>query len=391
MRKLTQFNEAIKANKINVKENAVNYLSVEDLKKYLKVANNFLSDETKDIINYLIVNNKDYISELSADNEENALAGFYNAGEPKKENLKELWKKIETVYKSGRILEIPVLQTKEEFDSIIDYKVPADKVILDLDSEAGKTDIIKRYEPLVHKIVRQFYGKSTLEYDDLKSAANMGLIYAMKGYGKRSDKTKAEDKKIMQYTFGQYAAQIIHHWILGEIRTTAHTVRVPISAQNAEKKETGKISKNKSISGDKKVGINNSDDGNKTVFDFIDAQEYADTDLDKQDLDKLWKEIYDAIIDKFGQKVFDIWCSFYGVNDYKQLQNKELASKYNVSNSSITYYCMKVNNFIQNDKTVFAKLKDVYELTKECLNDMDRHTRDENDEYCLNSSAQIYD
>ena len=35
MRKLTQFNEAIKANKINVKENAVNYLSVEDLKKYL--------------------------------------------------------------------------------------------------------------------------------------------------------------------------------------------------------------------------------------------------------------------------------------------------------------------------------------------------------------------
>ena len=52
---------------------------------------------------------------------------------------------------------------------------------------------------------------------------------------------------------------------------------------------------------------------------------------------------------------------------------------------------MKVNNFIQNDKTVFAKLKDVYELTKECLNDMDRHTRDENDEYCLNSSAQIYD
>ena len=42
-------------------------------------------------------------------------------------------------------------------------------------------DIIKRYEPLVHKIVRQFYGKSTLEYDDLKSAANMGL-FLMKYY-----------------------------------------------------------------------------------------------------------------------------------------------------------------------------------------------------------------
>ena len=111
MKKLTQFNKAIKANKINVQDNTVNYLSVNDLKKYLQVANNFLSEETKDIINYLIVNNKDYIAELSTDNEENALAGFYNAGEPKKENLKELWKKIETVLKSGRILEIPVLQT----------------------------------------------------------------------------------------------------------------------------------------------------------------------------------------------------------------------------------------------------------------------------------------
>ena len=48
--------------------------------KYLKNANACLSEEAKEIINWLKVNNKTYISELSTDDDENAIVGFYNKG-----------------------------------------------------------------------------------------------------------------------------------------------------------------------------------------------------------------------------------------------------------------------------------------------------------------------
>ena len=80
--------------KLKVQSDSINYISVEDLKKYLEIADKFISDETKEIINYLIVNNKTYLSELATDDEENALVGFYNAGEPKTPELKELYKSL---------------------------------------------------------------------------------------------------------------------------------------------------------------------------------------------------------------------------------------------------------------------------------------------------------
>ena len=95
---------------------------VKQLKKYLDVAGKFLSEETKEIVNWLIVNNDSYISDLSNDEDENALAGFYKAGVPKDEHLKELYKLIGTIVKSGRTLEIPVFQTKSQFESILNNR-----------------------------------------------------------------------------------------------------------------------------------------------------------------------------------------------------------------------------------------------------------------------------
>lgn len=362
-------------NKISVDENSINYISKDDLKKYLEVANNFISEETKEIVNYLIVNNDTYISDLSTDNDTNALAGFYNAGMPEKSNLKELWKCIDAVNKNGRLLEIPVFQTPAQFNSIISKKVLPDTIILDLKSEAGKNEVAKRYTPLVHKICRQFMGKSSLDYNELLSAGFESLVYAMNTYGKKKDQN-TDDKYVNggSQTFGQYAAYMIRFGLLGHIETNSRTVRVSKSAQAKEKRETGKIARSNSISGDKTMGIHNSEDGNKTLFDFIDSQEYADNDLDRQDLDKLWKEIYDKIKKEFGDKIFNIWCDFYGMNNHKRMQNKELAKKYNVSNSSITYYCVKVNSFIKKDKELFRMIQDVYELMKECRAEEEQKT-----------------
>ena len=67
----------------------------------------------------------------------------------------------------------------------------------------------------------------------------------------------------------------------------------------------------------------------------------------------------------------DIWYSFNGLNGHEKMKNKEIATKYGVVVSNITYYCYKINNFITKNKEIMNMLKEVYELMKECLNDQD--------------------
>lgn len=387
MKKFLLFESKSKLQTINVSPNSLNYISKEQLKKYLEIVDNYILDESKDIINYLIVNNNTYISDLSTDNEENALAGFYNNGMPKNPELKILYNKLTKVIEENRLLEIPVFQTKEQFEKIINNQCHIDQIVMDLQSEKSRNDIAKKYTPLVHKICKQYYGKSNFTYEDLLSVAFDGLTYAMNSYGGKKDKEKLKDIDVSKYStqsFLQWAAYIIRFSILDAIAHESRTVRIAKSQLNKERKETGQNSKSNTVSGDLKVGINNSEDGNKTLFDFIDSQEYSDSSLDQDDLDKVWGEIYERIKKEFGEKIFNIWCGFYGMNNHPKLKNKELAKKYDVSNSSITYYCTKVNTYIQKDKKTFKLLREVYALMQECLNDKERNTKTNYEIYHIN-------
>lgn len=367
MRTFAQIKESKENFKIVAQHDAVNYLSVEDLKKYLKLVDKFLSKDAKEIINYLIVNNTTYLQELDNNTDENALVGFYNAGKPSEKHLQELWTCINNLVKDDRVLEIPILQTQKQFNDIINKKTNADYVIYRLDTEEGRNKVVKKFEPLVHKICRQYHGKSTFTYDELVSAAYNGFIWAFDSYGKPQNDSEYIDDKAYNYTFLQWLAQMMRFSILDEMTSSSRTVRIPKNVLTDEKKKNGQIKKTNTISGDKTIGINNSDDGNKTLFDFIDSQEYTLSDVDRDDLDKLWQQVYDKVKQKFGEKILDIWCSFYGINNKPQLKNKELAKKYNLCNSSITYYCFKVNNFLKTDKSVKTLMGDIIELTQECL------------------------
>ena len=368
MKSLTQKKSENK--NFKVQSNSINYIDEEQLKKYLKVANNFIGEDTKELINWLIVNNKTYISDLSTDDDENALAGFYKNGEPGAENLKELYKLLQGIIKSGREMEIPVFQTKTQFENIINKKVPADTVILDLESEKGRAIVAKKYEPLIHKICHQWVGKINLPYDDLVGFAYEGLTYAMNNYGKKNKKSTATDEAVMSYTFGQFAAYCILNQIKGNGVYASHLVRISPSQQKKERQEKGHNTKNFSLSGDKVVGHSN--EGSKTLFDFIGSAENSSSDIDQEDLNKLLDEAYKILEKNFSEKTMEIWYSFYGVNGHKQLSNKELAKRYNVAGSNISYYCYKVNAFILKNKEILNKFKEIKELMNECINEIDR-------------------
>lgn len=354
--------------KFKIPENSINYINATDLKKYLDVANKFISDETKELVNWLIVNNDSYISDLSTDDDENALAGFYKAGVPEQENLKELYRLLGTIIKAGKTMEVPVFQTKEQFENIINKKIPADSVILDLESEAGRNAVVKKYEGLVHLLAKQWFGKINLSYKELLSVCYEGLTYAMNTYGKKNKKSKATDEAVVSYTFGQYAAYCMRNHIIGWGVEDSHLVHIPSSQQKKERDTKGHNTKNLSISGDKSVG---DDDGNKTIFDFIGSSNGAESETDAADKKRIWDDIWKILEQEFDKKTLDIWCSYWGLKDYKKLQNKEIAKKYNVANSNITYYCQKVNMFIKKNKKLNDMFKELYELLKESLNEKD--------------------
>lgn len=378
MKTLTQLSNK-QANKndngqIKVQAGSVGYIPTNLLKKYLEVADAFLSNESKYVIQYLINHNLTYVADFAPKEGSNALAWFYNYRTPKNTEEEILKTAIKKMDGQGRLLEIPVFQTKEQFSDIINKKVSPDEIIIDLASDRGRSQLVKRYMPLIHKICKQFNGKSSLTYDDLYSSALEGFVDAMNMYGKvKSDKTDEEAEAIKGYTFGQYAAYIIRAVILDSIKNTSHLVRIPVSQQRKEKQLTGHNVKNHSMSGDKAVG-GDEDEGNKTLFDVIPDTSDASHNLDDEDVITLWKDIYAKLEDKLEPKIVDIFCSFYGINGYKKLKNKELALKYGVRASQITYYCFKVREEILKDPKLKSMFEEVYELMKECNEYEDQQT-----------------
>ena len=371
MKKFSQVFEANKP-KLDIQDDTINYIDSANLKKYLEICDKFISNECKSIIKYLIDHNDTYISELSSDGDENALAGFYNNWKPsnKSNELKELYKNISILNKKNRLMEIPVFQSKEQFEAIINKTESPDSVILDLTSEAGRNQIAKKYEPLIHKIAKQFMGKSELSYEDLISAGNVGLIHAMNKYGKKSNKNVADLETIVGKTFTQYAAFMIRISILEDIKNLSQIVRIPISQQNAERRETGRNTKSNTVSGDKEIS-SSGDEGNKSLFDYIGGTDNATRGIDNEDVEKLWKKFFKKLEEKFDKTTLDIWYSSFGVNGYEKMKKKDIAAKYGLVPSNISYYLYRVNTFIKTNKKMMEMMNDIFELTAECKHDED--------------------
>lgn len=396
MKKLSQVVSEAKV-ELDISEDSINFIDASEIKKYMKVADKFLSIDAKKVCVWLIDNNSTYVKELGK-GEGNALANFYMSGMPKDPEMKDLWVSINKVVKSGRSLEIPVFQTEEQFDAIISGKEAPDAILLDLTSEKGRNEIAKKYTPLVWKIARSFNGKSTFSLDELYSIGNEGLVRAMNAYGKSKAETqkkrhKSEDGELdeldelidleetnarKQFTFMSYAAYCIRISILEAIKDESHLVRVPRSQQKKEREETGRNTKSHAVSGDEGIG-HDSEGNSKSLFDIMGDEESEDggRSLDKEDIAKLWKAITKKLEETFSEKTLDIFYSFYGLFGHEKLKAKEIMAKYKMKNpSEVTNSNFKVFHLIKTDKNLNRAFTELYTLYKECLHDEETADRD---------------
>ena len=399
MKKLSSFVNEAKA-VMDVQDDAMNFVPAAKLKQYLAIADKFISVEAKEVINWLIANNSTYVKELGS------LQDFYSKGKPKDPKLQELYKWIGKLNKANRLLEVPTFMSDDQLTGILKKEISPDEILLDLNSQKGRNEVAKKYTPLVWKIARGFNGKSGLSLDELFSAGMEGLVYAMDGYGKSAAETQKkrnkhrteeeiadlmndeENKsKRKSYTFLQYAAYMIRIVILEEIKNKSRLVRVPVSVQNKERKETGRNTKNNTVSGEEPVG---GDEGGKGIFGKIDSKEDADANLDQQDIQKLWKGIVKMLQDKFSEKQLDIFYSMNGLFGHEKLKAKEIMKKYGMKNpSEISNSNSKILNYIKTNKTLKKAFAELYSLYKECLNDEDRRNSDTQPYHMVSENKEI--
>lgn len=366
--KIKEVNEAKQT--LDLQDDTIGFIPANELKKYLEIADKFLSPEAKYVVQWAIDNNNYHDDQKK--NGGNWLADFYEKGVPKDKDMKELYASVGKVVKAGRQLELPFFQTEEQFEAIIGKKVSLDEIVLDLSSEAGRNEVAKKYNPLVWKIARSFEGKSNLTLDELYSSGLMGLTLAMNRYGKKTEHNEADEERIAGYTFLSFASYNIRNMILHDIKNNSHIVRVPVSVQQKEKKDTGKNTKTHTVSGDKTVGKG---DNQKTMFDFMSAtggSDAATAEVNNSDIDKIWKTIFKELEDHFKDGVgtknvnpVEIWYAFNELNGREKMKNKELAAKYGILPSNINYYCHLVNQYLLKTPKLRELLNDVRELTFE--------------------------
>lgn len=386
MKTFSKFVAEAKQNAIEPQDDCMNHVSASDLKKYLEKCGKFLSDESKELINWFIVNERNYIKDLevASPTSSSMLASFYNAGPYKDKIKKELYALIGKINKSSRLLEIPFFQTEEQFKGILSGKISADEVIIDLVSERGRARVAQQYTPLCRKIANSFKGKSNISVDDLMASAYEGLTYAMNSYGKKSKKAiqkelkNGEEIDMTQYkatTFLTFASYIIRFTILDAIKSESHVVNIPASEQSRERKERGSNTKNRAVSGDRSIS---GDEGGKSLFDIVGGSETTSTNMEQQDIINTWKELIKRLKDcgKFNEKMIRCWMAFNQIGGTEKKKNKELAAELGITNSNVTYYCTCINNFIRKDpkiRKLALELQSLYAEAKQRSyeNDMD--------------------
>lgn len=396
MKKVSQIFEA-KAT-LDIQDDVINYISKTELEKYLKKTDKFTLPETKNIIQWLIDNNASYIKKLGGKDSKNALKDFYEAGAPKDEELKELYKWIGVVNKANRLLEIPVFQTEDQFEGILSGKIALDEIVLDLETEKGRNACVKKYDALIHKVCNKWKGKSALDYDDLYSNALLGFTWAMNAYGKptitaekemqkqienakkayeegeseekpedaekRIRKDWQENSKKKSTTFQSYAWWRMEQAILGAIENESQTVRVPKSQQKKQRDEQGFNARYNSASGEKP--ISNDGDG-KTLFDVVGGQENATRELTKREASEAYERLLKAIEEKFGEKT--TWILKNWMKDSKdktKLKGAEVCKKYGYkSEASVTAEINKVIKWIKSDPKTLELAKDALDMLRE--------------------------
>jgi RNA polymerase sigma factor (sigma-70 family) len=290
------------------------------------------------------------------------------------DDLEELVLLIKKIEKDGNIRLIPAMMSKAERDSFVAGKLAMDDITMDLESKAGRDAVAKLYIPLVMKIASQFEGKSAFDKDQLIGSGMLGLVNAMNNWRKPEttdidsldidDADKREGQKVKSLSFKKYAAWRIRFQILSDINKYSRTVTMSQYTYRKLRDE-GRV-------GDtfvRSIDTGGQDDENGSSTDRMPelGQEPDVFRPDQDATDKNFAELYEIIEKKFGFKEASIFYRILGLNGFKRVPARTIASEMGVTENRISQIKNKIISYLRANKRSARLLADILDVYTENL------------------------
>jgi len=207
-----------------------------------------------------------------------------------------------------------------------------------------KDRMVAKYEPLVNKLIAQFYKTVKCPWSDLRSMALEGLAIAMDTY----DPTKSTQ------TFVQFAAFVIRNNILTSLDEELRTVKLSAYAQEKIKAEGGTLFNSVSI--DQPYQGDDDLKPREIVMGMYCEETFSDGDV--------FDYLYSRIEDEFGVRDYTIFYRHFGLKNYEVTPNKVIAKELGVSEGLISQRLKKIIDFIRHDQELCEMLSSLLATAK---------------------------
>ena len=202
-----------------------------------------------------------------------------------------------------------------------------------------ETELVFKYEPLVNKLVSQFYSSVQCSWDDHKSMAYEGLVLAMRKY----------DKNRSSQSFTQFAAYAIRNNLLSGLNNELRTVKLSAYAQKKVTDSGGTLFNTVSI--DRSVPGDDSEDSLKpreVVMNMYENEKFSNGDV--------LQYLYSRLNDQFTTIDREIFYYTYGLNGHEEMSGKQIAKHFMISEGRVSQRLKKVLEFIRQDKDLCEML-----------------------------------
>ena len=207
-------------------------------------------------------------------------------------------------------------------------------------TEFEKNELVKKYEPLVNKMVRQFSEKVHAPWDDIKSMAYEGLAIAINTY----------DTERSNMTFTQFAGFAIRNNILTSLNNELRTVKLSAYAQK-KVVEYGESTFN-TVSID---SLNTNDDN--THVGMSNSKYYSAMSVDaKFDDGDVFETLYYELENNFSDRDCKIFYMTFGLKNYDITKGKDIAEHFKVYKGTVSVRVSVMIIFIRKNEDLMEIL-----------------------------------
>lgn len=198
---------------------------------------------------------------------------------------------------------------------------------------------IKKYQPLVYKLTKQFSTKIKMPWDDICSMAWEGLVLAFNNY----DETRSN------MSFLQYAAFSIRNNILNCLNKELRTVEMPAYAQKKAKEEDKTLFTSVSMT---VITDPIESDNVKTSKEY----KYNLYETQEDNYETVMKYFYERIDNAFSDREREIFYMSFGLKNYDNMKGKDIANTFKISEGRVSQIVKKVIEYIKGDSLLRESL-----------------------------------